>query len=53
LTALTVTLKVREKVLTPPPTVPPSSVTVTVTVAVPLLFAAGAKLMEPVAFGLV
>ena len=39
--------------LTPPFFVPPSSITVTVIVAVPKLFAAGVKVSVPVEFGLV
>src|SRR5437764_399062 len=42
LTGLTVTLKVRVKVLTPPLAVPPLSITVTVIVAVPVVLGAGA-----------
>ena len=41
LTGVTVTVKVCVKVLTPPLAVPPSSITVTVIVAVPLALAAG------------
>ena len=44
-------MKVRTNVLTPPLAVPPSSVTVTVMVAVPDWLAAGVKVSVPVAFG--
>ena len=53
LTGRTVTVKVCEKVFTPPLAVPPLSVTVTVIVAVPLMSAAGSKVSEPVVLGLV
>ena len=45
-------MKLHETLFTPPLAVPPSSVTVTVMMAVPIALCAGAKLSEPVAFGL-
>jgi hypothetical protein len=53
LTAVTVTVKVRVTVSTPPLAVPPLSVTVTVMTAVPDWLASGVKLRDPAALGLV
>ena len=53
MTWFTVTVNCTLVVSTPPFCVPPSSITVTVMVAVPKLFAAGVKVNVPVEFGLV
>ena len=52
-TEFTVIVKVRVFVSSPPLAVPPSSLTVTVIVAVPCWLATGVYLSVPVAFGLV
>ena len=52
-TWFTVTVKWTCVVSTPPFAVPPLSITVTVMVAVPKLFASGVKVRVPVEFGLV